>query len=620
MICVSAAVMMAVFFATILMIRSSTESNNLSRSIEAHAMSLETAILRQNSQFRGFLVTGDESYLKSYDEGRTDYDEVVVTLQGLLKDPAKLQLIEQSRVATVAWRRDWGDAMIAEVRAGRREEAQQAVRDAGTAVLVSAAVLPLRELREGEAELTAANGKRQETAIVTAIVALVIGGIALILIAVTLSILLSRTIARPITTLTEAMEQLARGDNDIEVDSGRADELGEMARAVLVFRDTALAKAEADAAKALADQAKAEAERGKAEADEAQRHVVEALDTALDALAAGDLTHVINTPFAPEYERLRKAFNIAVEGLEQSISGVAASADSVRSGATQIYSASENLSRRTEQQASSLQETTMATNEVTRMVGETAHSATNAKAAITVANGDAADGRVIVDEAISAMGAIETGSQKIAEIINMIDAIALQTNLLALNAGVEAARAGDSGRGFAVVAGEVRELAKRTADAAKEIKGLINRASEEVKSGVDRVGETGKMLARVVAKISDTNALITEIAQGAQTQAENLKQVNGSVANMDNMTQQNAAMAEQATAGAGLLATEADELATLVARFRLKAPRANAGRTATPQAKPAPARDTTRTPRSLPRISGNLALSPSASDDQWEEF
>lgn len=583
-------------------------------------MALETALLRQNSQFRGFLVTGDESYLKSYDEGRADYDEIVVTLQGLLKDPAKLELVEQSRVATVAWRRDWGDAMIATVRAGRREEAQQAVRDAGTAVLVSAAVLPLRELREGEAELTEANSKRQEAAIVTAIVALVVGGIALISIAVTLSLLLSRTIARPITTLTYAMKQLARGDNEIEVDSGRADELGDMAQAVLVFRDTAKAKALADAAKALADEAKADAERGKAEADEAQRHVVEALDSALDALADGDLTYAINTPFAPEYERLRKAFNIAVEGLERSISGVAASADSVRSGATQIYSASENLSRRTEQQASSLQETTQATNQVTRMVGETAHSATNAHAAITVANNDAADGRAIVDEAISAMGAIETGSQKIAEIINMIDAIALQTNLLALNAGVEAARAGESGRGFAVVAGEVRELAKRTAEAAKQIKGLINKSSEEVQSGVDRVGETSKMLARVIVKISDTNALITEIAEGARTQAENLKQVNGSVASMDNMTQQNAAMAEQATAGAGLLATEADELATLVARFRLKPAKPQSGRTAAPRSGPVAASGTPKPSRSLPRVAGNLALSPFPSNDQWEEF
>lgn len=569
LVCVSAAIMMAVVFVTIVMIHTSTRSNNLSRSIEAQAMALETAILRQNSQFRGFLVTGDESYLKSYYEGRDEFDRVVVELQAQLTDPEKQRLLEQSRVATLAWRADWGDRLIETVRAGGREEAAQAVRDAGSRVLVSEAVLPLRELRDGEATLTVTNLARQEAAILTAVIALVVGGIAMIAVAVALSMMLSRTIARPITTLTAAMRQLAQGDNDIVVDADRADELGDMARAVLVFRDTALAKLEAEAAKELADRAKAEADREKAAAEAQQRQVVEALDTALEALAAGDLTYVIETPFAPDYERLRQAFNLAVERLEGSLAGVAGSAQSVRLGASQICSASEHLARRTEQQASSLQETTMATNQVTDMVGATARSAADARNAITMANSDATDGGAIVEEAISAMDAIRAGSLEIGEIISMIDAIALQTNLLALNAGVEAARAGETGRGFAVVAGEVRELAKRTVDAAKEIKDLITRSSQEVQLGVDRVGETSSMLGRVVSKIGDANRLVADIAQGAQTQAENLKQVNGTVASVDRVTQQNAAMAEEATAAARILSTEAEELATLVARFRL---------------------------------------------------
>ncbi len=614
LICVSAAVMMAVFFATIMMIRASIESNNLSRTIEAQAMSLETAILRQNSQFRGFLVTGDETYLKSYYEGRDEFDKVVVELKGQLGDAEKQTLLEKSRLATLAWRADWGDRMIAEVRAGKREQAQQEVRDAGKKVLVSDAVLPLRDLREAEAAVTEKNLERQQAAIVTAIIALIVGGIALITIAMVLSAMLSRMIARPITVLTEAMGQLAKGDNDIVVDASHADELGDMARAVLVFRDTALAKAEAERAKAAADLAKDAAEREKIVADAAQRHVVEELDTALEALAAGDLTHTIRTPFAPEYERLRTAFNVAVQGLEESLASVAGSAQSVRLGATQICSASETLSLRTEQQASSLQQTTTATNHVTDMVGDTARSAANARNAITLANGDAADGRVIVEEAIVAMDAIKAGSQEIGEIINMIDAIALQTNLLALNAGVEAARAGDAGRGFAVVAGEVRELAKRTVDAAKDIKQLISKSSDEVRLGVDRVGETSEMLARVVAKIGDANTLIVDIAQGAQVQSENLKQVNSAVGSMDRMTQQNAAMAEEATAAARILATEADELATLVSRFRLNT---------TTSATPAPRRDTASAPRSTPKVIrtvGALALSSEAAEDDWNEF
>lgn len=570
LICVSAAIMMVVFLATILMIRVSTESSNRSQSIHADALALETAILRQNSQIRGFLVTGDESYLKSYYEGRDEYDRVSEKLKSTLTDPDALKHLEDSRVATVAWRKDWGDRLIEVVRAGRREEAQEMVRNAGKKVLVSAAVLPLRDIRDVEVEHIAENGARQKTAIVTAIAALVIGGIALIAIAMTLSRFLSRTIARPITTLTEAMTQLATGDNDIAVDADRADELGDMARAVLVFRDAALAKAEADRAKAEADRAKAEADAARLDAEAAQRRVVERLDTALAALASGDLTHVINTPFEPEYERLRQSFNSAVEGLEQSISGVARSAQSVHSGASDIYSASEDLSRRTEQQASRLQETTAATEQVTVMVGETAQRAADARRAIEVANGNAREGGAIVSEAITAMDAIQTSSEEISQIINLIDSITFQTNLLALNAGVEAARAGDAGKGFAVVASEVRALAQRSGDAARDIKALISTSSEQVQSGVGRVGDTGEVLTLIGAKISDTNALINEIAQSTETQADNLKQVNSAVTSMDQMTQQNAVMVRQATAAARSLAAEADELATLVARFRLR--------------------------------------------------
>ncbi|OYX05400.1 MAG: chemotaxis protein [Caulobacter vibrioides] len=569
-ICVSAAVMMVVFLATILMIRTSTENNNLSQEIHADALALETAILRQNSQFRGYLVTGDDTYLKSYYEGRDEYDQVSAKLSSTLTDPEMLKHIEASRAATLAWRKEWGDRLIAVVKSGQRDAAQQEVRDAGKKVLVSAAVLPLREVRNAEVKNIAENGARQETAIVTAIAALAIGGIALITIAMLAARSLSRSIARPITTLTAAMTQLARGDNDIAVDANRGDELGDMARAVLVFRDAALAKAEADRAKEEADRAKAEADRAKLGAEAAQRRVVETLDTALAALASGDLTHVISNPFEPEYERLRQSFNSAVEGLEQSISGVARSAKSVRSGAAEIYTASEDLSRRTEQQASRLQETTTATKQVTVMVGETAQRAADARTAIEVANGNAAEGGAIVTEAISAMDAIQTSSEEISQIINLIDSITFQTNLLALNAGVEAARAGDAGKGFAVVASEVRALAQRSADAARDIKTLIHTSSEQVASGVRRVGDTGQMLTLIGSKIGDTNTLINEIAHNTETQADNLKQVSSAVASMDSMTQQNAAMVKEATAAARSLAGEADELATLVARFRLR--------------------------------------------------
>lgn len=570
LICVSAAIMMVVFLGTILMIRASTDSNNRSQAIHADALALETAILRQNSQLRGFLVTGDESYLKSYYEGRDEYDRVSAGLKSTLSEPALLDDIENSRIATVTWRKDWGDRLIEVVRAGRRDEAQQMIREAGSKALVSDAVLPLRHVRSVEAKNIAGNSARQQGAIVTAMAALVFGGIALIAIAMTLSRLLSRTIARPITILTAAMTKLAQGDNDVTVDAERGDELGDMARAVLVFRDAAVAKAQADLAKAEADRAKAEADRAKLGAEAAQRRVVERLDTALAALASGDLTHMIDNPFEPEYERLRASFNSAVKGLEQSIAVVARTAQSVHSGAAEICSASEDLSRRTQQQASRLQDTSTATQQVTAMVGETAQRAADARTSIVVANTNAMDGGVIVNEAVAAMDAIQSSSEQISQIISLIDAITFQTNLLALNAGVEAARAGDAGKGFAVVASEVRALAQRSADASRDIRKLIATSSEQVECGVGRVGDTGQMLTVIGSKIGLANTLIDEIAHSTETQADNLKQVSRAIASMDDMTRQNATMVKEATAAARNLASEADQLATLVARFRLR--------------------------------------------------
>lgn len=599
-ICASAAIMMIAFFVSITMIQTSTDGNNLSQSIHAKALALDTAILRQNSQLRGFLVTGDTSYLKSYDEGRDEYDKTSTELEALVTDPEERALVLESRRETLAWRKNWGDKLIEQVRSGQREEAQDAVRHAGKAVLVSAAVLPLRGIRDAETKLIEQNSARQETAITTSIVVLIIGGIALIGIAITLAAMLSRMIARPISGLTNAMAELAAGHNAISVpDADRADELGDMARAVLVFRDAAVAKAKADTV---------------------QEHVVEALGTGLEALASGDMTYTINQPFAGDYDRLRQSFNRTVEGLEQSLSHVAGSAQSVHSGSTEIRSASEDLSRRTEQQAASLEETTAAMDQVTTMVAETARSAAEVRGAISSAHKDATEGGSVVTKAVNAMDAIEKSSQEIGQIITVIDGIAFQTNLLALNAGVEAARAGDAGKGFAVVANEVRALAQRSADAAKDIKSLITTSSEQVSNGVSLVGETGKMLDSIRTKIGEVNALIADIANGTETQATNLRQVNHAVTDMDKMTQQNAAMVEESTAAARNLAAEADELALLVDRFQLKTGQFGGNRHTPTRAAPPPSPVARASaPRAMPQVSGNLALNVS-DDEDWNEF
>ena len=546
----TAAVVMAIFFAAIMMIRSTTESSNLSQSILAKELLLETSILRQNSQLRGYLVTGDESYLKSYHEGREDYDTTSAELETLLSDPERIQLLKQSRKETIAWRQKWGDRLIKVVKTAGREQAAEEIRHAGKAVLVSAAVLPLRDLRAAEEQGIQRNSDQQNAAIATALIVLAGGTVLLIGLAVTFARLLSRSIALPITAMTRTMAELAAGHNELTVpETDRPDELGDMARALLVFRDAAVAKATADA-----DQA----------------HVVSELGKALEALASGDMTYTIDRPFSGEYDRLRSTFNQAIQDLEASLSQVSNSAQSVHMGSSEIRAASEDLSNRTVRQAASIEETAASTSQVTSMVTGTAKDTGEVRSTVGIVHKEATEGGAVVRKAVSAMDAIEKSSNEISQIINVIDGIAFQTNLLALNAGVEAARAGEAGKGFAVVANEVRALAQRSAEAAKDIKSLINTSSEQVGEGVSLVGEAGQMLDSIVGKIGEITLLVGNITEATEAQAANLHQVNASISEMDKMTQQNAAMVEETTACARSLAGEADQLAALVTRFRLR--------------------------------------------------
>ena len=252
----------------------------------------------------------------------------------------------------------------------------------------------------------------------------------------------------------------------------------------------------------------------------------------------------------------------------QTITGQAVS---IRQGATEISSASDEMSRRTEQQAASLEETAAALDQITATVRRTAEVTREASGVVAKAKVDAQHSGEVVQQAMSAMGAIETSSAQITSIIGVIDEIAFQTNLLALNAGVEAARAGDSGKGFAVVASEVRALAQRSAEAAKEIKALISASTQQVNAGVSLVDETGKALERIVGQVGHINALVTEIAASAQEQSGALAEVNTAVNQMDQVVQQNAAMVEQSTAASHALAREGDELAGLMAQFEVTA-------------------------------------------------
>jgi methyl-accepting chemotaxis protein len=359
------------------------------------------------------------------------------------------------------------------------------------------------------------------------------------------------------------------------------------------------------------------AETERATRAEEQARVVRGLAEGLGHLARGDLTARISQPFPGEYEKLRSDFNGAMETLQEAMKMIVANAGGIRTGAGEISQAADDLSRRTEQQAASLEETAAALDEITATVRKTAEGSSQANSVVGGARADAEASGQVVREAVAAMSEIEKSANQISQIIGVIDEIAFQTNLLALNAGVEAARAGDAGRGFAVVASEVRALAQRSSEAAKEIKGLISTSSQHVETGVELVGQAGQALELIVGKVGEINGLIAEIAASAQEQATGLAQVNTAINQMDQVTQQNAAMVEQSTAASHSLTQEAEELMQLISRFETGqvAPDAQPQRSAARE--PVVAQQQRVAAYAASR--GNAALKLDGGDD-WQEF
>jgi methyl-accepting chemotaxis protein len=356
-------------------------------------------------------------------------------------------------------------------------------------------------------------------------------------------------ICDPYVTTVVRMEALAAGDLTSPIaytDFG--DCVGRMARAMEVFRTHGEAVAKAAST---------------------QQQVVGSLGDGLAKLAASDLSQRIDQPFPAEYERLRLDFNRAMDAVSEVMGAVGEATANINNGVGDIRHASDDLSQRTEQQAASLQQTAAAMEQITGTVRETATGASQANAVVNEARSEAEQSGDVVRRAVEAMSGIERSSAEISEIITVIDGIAFQTNLLALNAGVEAARAGDAGKGFAVVASEVRALAQRSADAAKDVKAKIMASSGQVDAGVELVSDTGKALKRIIGRIGEISSLVGAIATSAEQQSTGLQQINTAVSEMDGVTQQNAAMVEQATAAARSLAEQADDLARQVARFTL---------------------------------------------------
>jgi methyl-accepting chemotaxis protein len=299
-----------------------------------------------------------------------------------------------------------------------------------------------------------------------------------------------------------------------------------------------------------------------------QRRLKDA-ETALQAIAHGDLSAQLDPGRPDEIGRLMRAIVVTRDGLATMVSQVRSSTDSIATASTEIAHGNADLSSRTEQTASSLQQTASSMEQLTGTVKQSADSASTANQLASTAAGVARRGGQVVAEVVATMTEIDASSKKIADIIGTIDGIAFQTNILALNAAVEAARAGEQGRGFAVVASEVRSLAQRSAEAAREIKGLIGTSVQKVETGSRLVGDAGATMNEIVASVQRVTDIIGEITAAATEQSSGIGQVNLAVTELDRMTQQNAALVEESAAAAESLKDQAGRLAGVVSNFKL---------------------------------------------------
>ncbi|MCY1669257.1 methyl-accepting chemotaxis protein [Rhizobium sp. SL86] len=457
----------------------------------------------------------------------------------------------------------------------------------------------------------------------------------LIVLALVLCFCILTMLSSAIRSVSRRMATLADGDTSSAIPyTDRTDEIGDMAQSVEIFRQAAIRNAELEAETA-AGRSRAEAERAEmqaraeAEAEERLTQATRTFATNLRRLAQGDMLCEIDTPLTAQFEALRADFNTSVRQLRETLLSVGGSVSTVTGGSKEISDASDNLAKRTEQQAASLEETAAALEEITANVVATSKRTSEARDVVRDARMRADQSGAVVRNAVTAMHRIEEASRQINQIISVIDEIAFQTNLLALNAGVEAARAGEAGKGFAVVAQEVRELAQRSANAAKEIKGLINNSTVAVSEGVKLVSDTGEGLTAIEQLVQVINAHMDAIATAAHEQSSGLAEVNTAVNHMDQATQQNAAMVEEMTAAGAALARESSQLSELLSHFQLGTPIQQLRPAGTRTPTPAPAAAPVRTPAlsraaatpsraaAAPlRTQGNAALAPS----EWEEF
>ena len=551
---------------------------------------------------------------------KSDLDLIVTRLEEATKRLPELKSDMGSLISRVKTIGDTGNKVWSSAKAGDFKTARKHLTEVGPMIAQWRADLRgvtdsnLKLVDEKKVELAA----QTNSTILTSIVTLGIFFVMAIFGALFVS---ARGITGPIEKLRERMVSLAAGETKEEVAGlDRGDEIGHMARAVAVFRINAMERQrledETEANRSRSEKERIANEQQKAKEAADTTYAVENLAAALARLSDGDVAYRINQPFAEHLDVVRSNFNASAVKLQSALSRVADNARAIDAGANEIRAAADDLAKRTEQQAASVEETAAALEQITTTVHDSTKRAQEAGHLVANARSGAEQSGVVVRKAVVAMEQIEKSSSEISNIISVIDEIAFQTNLLALNAGVEAARAGEAGKGFAVVAQEVRELAQRSANAAKDIKALINTSNTQVQQGVQLVGETGRALENIVAEVQEINRHVVAIVDAAQEQSSGLAQINGAVNQMDQDTQKNAAMVEEQTAASHGLAREAASLNDLLGQFKLQAGSAQAPvRMVTPAERPvqSPARALSRKVASA--FNGNAAVK-----SEWEEF
>ncbi|WP_158266562.1 methyl-accepting chemotaxis protein [Allosphingosinicella deserti] len=576
-------------------IQDASNSNIRSNMLKGLAQQAMSEAVEQQSALHAYAATGDARFADQYRSAKSAFEKdlarfIETTTQDAQKERgAKLQKAMDGFAAKA-------DRLI-QLSSNPDARAQAAANLSDLADLAEAKAIG-KELIDAAQERIEVRTGEQNDAYSLTIMTLIIGALAAVAIAALMNVLLARMIAVPVRGMIGVMGRLASGDNKVDVpNADRQDEVGQMAKAVLVFRDAAIAQEKLASEKAISDAAQAK--------------VVAELADALGSLSHGDLTVSLKS-FPSEYRKLEEDFNAAVSELRTALTDIARSTTNIHGGSNEISQASDDLSRRTEQQAASLEETAAAMTQITATVQNSAAGANDANKLVRATQADAQESSKVVADAVAAMSEIEKSSQEISKIITVIDKIAFQTNLLALNASVEAAQAGEAGRAFAVVANEVRALAQRSADAAKEIGQLISNSSKQVDGGVALVGEAGKALTRIIGSVDQVSGLVSQIAMAADQQSSALAQVNTAITEMDKVTQQNAAMVEESNAAARSLADEATGLAGLVGRFET-------GTQAAPAAVVRKAR-----PAAVPQVRGNTALALQSNVanavDDWNAF